>query len=132
VPPKVAQKVPDAFFQTYDVTLTTRTQFPDRALGSPDGKFAIISSGGKLVLRVMEPFTDVPGADVEVVGQPGNRARYRISCYDLDNGKWQRLDLGTGQGRHDLAGHNVHKTNQIQIENVSSDPLLIDSVRIHR
>ncbi|HZS45431.1 MAG TPA: zinc ribbon domain-containing protein [Blastocatellia bacterium] len=132
VPPKATPMADGAYFQTYDVTLTSKTQFPDRATGSPDGRFAIVQPGGKLTLRVMDPFTDVQGADIQVIRQAENRARYRVSCWNMDKNHWQRLDPINAGGEFDIGRAQISKSNQVQIENISSEPLLIDAVRINR
>jgi hypothetical protein len=121
----------NVYVQSYEAALTTKTKFPERAIGAPDGQFAVIQPNGRLTFQTKEVFADVPGADIQVIGQAGNNARYKISCWDMDQNKWQRIDFGVGQGDHDMGHHQIKRSNQIQIENVSTEPLMIDAVRIH-
>jgi hypothetical protein len=133
VTPKPNQPAADnSYFRSYETGLTTKTQNPERATGAPDGQFAIVQPKGKITLQTREAFADVEGEDFEIIGQPTNKARYRVSVWDLDENKWQQIGYGVGQGKHDMGHHLVKRSNQIQIENISADPLLIDAVRINR
>lgn len=122
----------NGYFRSYETGLTAKTQNPERATGKPDGQFAVIQPKGKITFQTREAFVDVDGEDFEVIGQQTNRARYRVSVWDLDESKWQQIGYGVGQGKHDMGHHLVKRSNQIQIENISAEPLMIDSVRINR
>jgi len=120
------------YFRSYETGMTTKTQNPERATGTPDGQFAIVQPKGKITFQTKEAFADVEGEDFEVIGQPTNKARYKVSVWDLDENRWQQIGYGVGQGKHDMGHHLVKRSNQIQIENISADPLMIDAVRINR
>jgi len=122
----------NGYFRSYETGLTIKTQNPERATGKPDGQFAIVQPKGKITFQTREAFADIEGEDFEIIGQPTNRARYRVSVWDLDENKWQQIGYGVGQGKHDMGHHLVRRSNQIQIENISAEPLMIDSVRINR
>lgn len=113
---------------------TRETTDAANALGAPDGRIAIVASGGSLALAAADgQFYNGHGPDVRVHGPLGHRAPYIILARSGPEDAWAQFDVNRkgfsdGTASHDFGHHGITHAQQIMIRNDGTSPLYVDAI----